>query len=286
MHTPSKPQIPRSTLPAMGATGAKMNPSVAVDVVKRFFASFQAGDRAALESAMTDTFRFSSPVDDRIDKKTYFERCFPNARKLGRFELEDVVANGERVLVRYLAHRRLDGSRFRNTEVFTVHGGKIDSVEVYFGRDLDRRDHDDAGDALSPVIAVLDAHAESLRAKDVEKTVALYAPTSTEFALAPPLATTERLEQRRTSTRAWFDTWASPILVSRRELDLDEEGDLAVTRALIHMTGTKVGGENVDLWFRQTMVLRRIEDQWRIVHEHASVPFDMTTMAACLDLRP
>ena len=42
---------------------------------------------------------------------------------------------GEEVFVTYEA-RRIDGSRFRNTEVLTVRGGQIVEVEVYFGWDL------------------------------------------------------------------------------------------------------------------------------------------------------
>ncbi len=51
--------------------------------------------------------------------------------------------------------------------------------------------------------------------------------------------------------------------------------------------GTKEGGEAVDLWFRNTLCLKRTSDGWRIVREHASVPFYMDgSLRAAVDLTP
>ena len=62
---------------------------------------------------------------------------------------------------------------------------------------------------------------------------------------------------------------------------------MAFVRALGHMTGTKVDGEEVDLWTRTTVCLRRIGGAWQIVHEHASVPFYMDgSFKAAVDLEP
>ena len=47
-------------------------------IIRALFAACLADDRAAVESALADDFRFTSPYDDRIDKATYFERCWRN----------------------------------------------------------------------------------------------------------------------------------------------------------------------------------------------------------------
>ncbi|MGH8727711.1 MAG: nuclear transport factor 2 family protein [Burkholderiales bacterium] len=53
------------------------------------------------------------------------------------------------------------------------------------------------------------------------------------------------------------------------------------------MSGTKTGGENVDMWFRETLGLRKIGGTWMITHEHSSVPFYMDgTFKAAVDLKP
>jgi PhnB protein len=53
------------------------------------------------------------------------------------------------------------------------------------------------------------------------------------------------------------------------------------------MQGTKTDGTAVDLWFRGTLVLRRTDGGWKIVHEHESVPFYMDgSFGAAIDLAP
>jgi ketosteroid isomerase-like protein len=104
------------------------------DLVRRSYEAYAADERAFFEAAMTDDFRFYSPADPGIDRATYFERCFPPGPR-ATFELRRLHEVGDEVVVTYEA-RRPDGSRFRNTEVFTFDGDRIAQVEVYFGWDL------------------------------------------------------------------------------------------------------------------------------------------------------
>jgi ketosteroid isomerase-like protein len=117
-------------------TEAKMQDSRTNQLVRSMYAIFQSKDRAAMEALLDDKFHFSSPRDNRISKREYFERCWPNSDKLTGFELEKVFSEGNEAFVRYTAQRVADGVRFRNTEFIRVEGGKIVEVEVYFGRDL------------------------------------------------------------------------------------------------------------------------------------------------------
>ena len=98
-------------------------------------ASYQAyvnKDRSAIEALIADDFHFTSPLDNRLDRQTYFERCWPNSKGLAGFDFEYLVADGDRVFVTYEA-RGEDGKRFRNTEILTIRGGLIIEAEVYFG---------------------------------------------------------------------------------------------------------------------------------------------------------
>jgi PhnB protein len=52
------------------------------------------------------------------------------------------------------------------------------------------------------------------------------------------------------------------------------------------MRATTTGGEQTELWFRQTMCLRKVGGEWRIAHEHDSVPFSMDDGLAAIDLEP
>ena len=63
--------------------------------------------------------------------------------------------------------------------------------------------------------------------------------------------------------------------------------DVAFCHGLTHMTGTKTDGEQVDLWFRSTVGLRRTAAGWQITHEHDSTPFYMDGSGlAATDLKP
>ena len=107
-----------------------------LDVVRDAFRAYETGERALVEDSLSEDFRFFSPPDPGIGRDAYFERCWPNAQNLERFEFVRLVEVGDEVLVTYEA-RREDGSRFRNTEIFSFAGERIRKVEVYFGWDLD-----------------------------------------------------------------------------------------------------------------------------------------------------
>ena len=101
-------------------------------IVRASFRAYETKDRSAIEAVIADDFRFTSPLDNGIDRTTYFNRCWPNSESLERFEFVRVIPTGEQVVVTYDAHTK-DGRCFRNSEVFTMRDQKIVEVEVYFG---------------------------------------------------------------------------------------------------------------------------------------------------------
>jgi len=100
-------------------------------LVRDCFDSCVKKDRAAIEALLADDFHFSSPLDNRIDRKTYFEVCWPNSKRIDGFAIERLAVVGDHAFVTY--EGRMGKERFRNTEVHTVRGNKITEVEVYFG---------------------------------------------------------------------------------------------------------------------------------------------------------
>lgn len=92
-------------------------------------------DRAAIEALIAPDFHFTSPVDNYIDRATYLGRCWPNSERIAGFDVVRLASNGDEVFVTYEG-RNTDGDRFRNTEVLTIRGSKIENVEVYFGWSL------------------------------------------------------------------------------------------------------------------------------------------------------
>ena len=104
----------------------------AATIARASYEAFANKDRAAIEALIAPDFHFTSPLDNRIDRSTYLERCWPNSERFEGFDFVHLVPHGDRVFVTYEGRMR-DGGRFRNTEMVTVRDGRIAEVEVYFG---------------------------------------------------------------------------------------------------------------------------------------------------------
>jgi ketosteroid isomerase-like protein len=102
------------------------------EIVRSSFLAYAAVDRPAYEALMAPGFRFTSPLDYRLDHDGYFARCWPDRSPRPPVEFITTAETGSIVFVTY-EDRKPDGTRFRNTEVFTVRDGKIAEVGVYFG---------------------------------------------------------------------------------------------------------------------------------------------------------
>jgi hypothetical protein len=102
------------------------------DIIRGIFAAYLANDRKRVEDALAADFRFTSPYDDRIDKPTYFERCWKDTGWIERHELEKIFVDGDAAFVTYKCTAK-GGKSFRNTEFFVFAGDKVRSIDVYFG---------------------------------------------------------------------------------------------------------------------------------------------------------
>ncbi|TFH86915.1 DUF4440 domain-containing protein [Billgrantia azerbaijanica] len=141
---------------------------------------------------------------------------------------------------------------------------------------------------LSPETAVLDClerWAAAVRAKDVEAIVAHYTPDIVAFDAILQLQF-KGLEAYRRHWDACMALCAGPMAFQIHEEVIHVDGNVAFCHGLIECGGANERGEIDTGWLRATIGLRRIEGEWRIVHEHHSAPFDMTSRQALLDLTP
>jgi ketosteroid isomerase-like protein len=103
-----------------------------IAIAKRGYQAYADSDRAAHEEVIADDFHFTSPLDNRLDRSTYFERCWPNHKRIKAFDFVRFATEGNKVFVTYEGTGTND-QVFRNTEVLTIEHGKIVEAEVYFG---------------------------------------------------------------------------------------------------------------------------------------------------------
>ena len=112
------------------ASGA--NNAVGEKLIRAYYAAFEKKDWSLMEPILADGFTFSSPLDDHINLAVFKERCWPNAGKIKRFDVEKLMVNGDSAFVIYNGWTN-DGKLFRNSDYFTFRNGKIRAYECFFG---------------------------------------------------------------------------------------------------------------------------------------------------------
>ena len=136
---------------------------------------------------------------------------------------------------------------------------------------------------IADIIALLDSVSRAYRERDPDGAVAADAPDATIFDLAPPL----QRARSRDDVAAWLENWKGPVEQEFRNLQVHAEGGIALVHGFVKVSATTLDGQPAKWWMRYTAGLRRENGNWKIVHEHSSVPFYMDgSFRAAIDLEP
>lgn len=119
---------------------------------------------------------------------------------------------------------------------------------------------------------IADQH-RAMVAKDVHRILAHYAADAVIFNVKPPFQIRNGDEWRQVWEHSLAHFPAS-FGVDMRDLNIEGSENLLVAHYFLRFTGICQD----DSWIRETMVCRREDGKWLIVHEHSSVPFDPETM--------
>ena len=101
-------------------------------IIRAFFTAFEKKDWNSLQQILADGFTFSSPIDDHISIKAFKDRCWPNAYKIKKFDVDKVVINGDDAVI-ITNGWTTTGKLFRNSDCFKLKDGKIIADECFFG---------------------------------------------------------------------------------------------------------------------------------------------------------
>jgi hypothetical protein len=112
-----------------------MTPTVAEALARRCFDAYRTADRAEIEALLHADFTFTSPRDDHIDRRAYFERCWPAAGTFTFLKLKTVVPDGTGGCFVLYEGKAPSGAAFRNVERMQVKDRRLLSTEVFFGRE-------------------------------------------------------------------------------------------------------------------------------------------------------
>lgn len=135
--------------------------------------------------------------------------------------------------------------------------------------------------------STIDDWARALREKDADRVLFHHTAGFVQFSLAPPLQYVAEDARDKKNLQEWFATWEGAISYEIHDLRIKAGENVAFSYSLNRMSGTKADGARSELWFRVTLCFEKIDDEWKIAHEHDSVPFYMDgTAKAAIDLEP
>jgi hypothetical protein len=137
MHVHSSDAVPHGWKLQGGGGSQAMSTTGMLSPIAAVKAALQAyvdKDRPAIEAVIGDPYTFTSPLDNTLNRQTYFSRCWPNSKNMTTIQVIHAFEADDRAYVVYEASTA--AKRFRNAELHMVRDGRIVATEVYFGWDL------------------------------------------------------------------------------------------------------------------------------------------------------
>ena len=132
---------------------------------------------------------------------------------------------------------------------------------------------------------LIEERVKAVRNKDINELMSNHAPDVLSFDVLNPLQYTGS-DKVRERAEEWLSSYQGPIGYEIRDLSVVTGDAAAFCHYLYRVSGTLSDGGRVDMWVRATVCWRNIDGKWMIVHEHQSVPFDVETGKASLNLKP
>jgi uncharacterized protein (TIGR02246 family) len=131
----------------------------------------------------------------------------------------------------------------------------------------------DSGTDEAAIRQLIEDWAAAVRKKNLAGILAHHASDIVMFDVPAPIVS--RGIAAYEATWKTFFNWSDAVPV----FDIDEMHvvagtDVAFAYAMMHCAGTEKSGEHIDLAFRLTVGLRKIDGAWTMLHEHHSIPAD------------
>lgn len=131
----------------------------------------------------------------------------------------------------------------------------------------------------------IDKIVEGIQAKDLEALERIYAEDVVSFDVEPPLQHVGVAAKMKNWAKAF--TFFQDVTYEVRDLTVTVGDDVAFGHCFGRLSGTLMNGTVTSgMWVRGTFCFQKIDGSWLIVHDQASVPFDMLSGKGVTDLQP
>lgn len=116
---------------------------------------------------------------------------------------------------------------------------------------------------------------KAVHARDAAATMACYADDVIAYDLFAPAKVTGAAAYKK-NYEMWFQCCQEgPASYEIKELDIVAGDDVAFCRSLNRMVGPNAEDKEEESWIRVTVCFQKRGGEWKVVHEHVSVPLDM-----------
>jgi len=139
--------------------------------------------------------------------------------------------------------------------------------------------------AAKEIRSWLDRWTKAFTKQDVDSIMALYADDIIAYDVVPPLQYVGK-DAYRGDYQQFLSQYEGNLRVEVRDLHVGATGDLGYAAGLELISGTLKNGQKSDVWLRFTSLFRKSNGRWLDFHDHVSVPVDIESGKAMLDLKP
>lgn len=134
-----------------------------------------------------------------------------------------------------------------------------------------RRKQDEA-----EIRALIADWSRAVEAKNARAIVAAYTDETVLYDAIPPAKTVGATAIGQLWTQC-FPYFPARFRSEHKDMTVEVDGDIAFAHGLHRFVPEPADHPSGATWMRVTVCYKRIDGQWRVAHEHVSVPFDPMT---------
>ena len=142
-----------------------------------------------------------------------------------------------------------------------------------------------SGKGEAEIRSWLDQFIKVFTEKNVDSIMSLYADDVVAYDIVPPLQYVGKQAYRK-DYESFLAQYQGNLRVEVKDLNVGASGDLGYATGLELIGGTLTNGQKSEIWARFTTLFRKVNGKWLDFHDHISVPTDMESGKAMLELKP
>ena len=125
------------------------------------------------------------------------------------------------------------------------------------------------------IMALIHECSQALDEKDLAR---LFAHFTADVALFDVGTQLQGVDAYKNLWETSFTHFGEKVGTERKDVQIHADEHLAFVHCYTRVTGVKSKNQNAKSWLRTTICLKKIQGDWKIVHEHISLPIDFAAM--------